>query len=389
MNSRTVYLPGLNGLRAIAALAVVITHITFDLESFNLDPFILGTNKNGMPRGIDLAGFGVSIFFAISGFLITFLLQNEKEVQPINIKNFYLRRILRIWPLYYLYLSIAILTILVFGFDLNIKSLFLYLSFAANIPYILYIPLKFVTHYWSLGVEEQFYLFWPWVNKKINRIILFIVPAIVILIGIKLFLHFFYPHSIIERIIHITRFHCMLIGALGAILYKQKNKFFLKFADNKLSQAISLAIILALIINKFHIASVLDNEIVSAVTVVLIIGQINIKNRMLNLDSDVLDFLGKISYGIYVYHPLVIFFVSKVLSGMETQSIYKYIIVYSSSTVATVLISYLSYEYIEKYFLRLKRNISVIHSSGTKHYTQEDYDKSQPLPVTTPMKAGS
>src|SRR5829696_2370093 len=177
MSSRIVYLPGLNALRAIAALAVVITHITFELGTFNLDPSIFGTFKNGLPRGLDLAGFGVSIFFAISGFLITFLLQNEKEVQPINIKNFYLRRILRIWPLYYLYLVIAVLTITILGYDLEIRSLLLYVFFAANIPYILNIPLKFLSHYWSIGVEEQFYLFWPWVNKKINRIIPFIVSA--------------------------------------------------------------------------------------------------------------------------------------------------------------------------------------------------------------------
>src|SRR5258705_5003952 len=150
MNNRTLYLPGLNGLRAIAALAVVITHITFVLSAFHLDPFIFGSSKNGMPRGLDMAGFGVSIFFAISGFLITFLLQNEKEIQPINIKNFYLRRILRIWPLYYLYLIIAVLTIIALGFNLNIKSLVLYLFFAANIPYILNIPLQFLSHYWSL-----------------------------------------------------------------------------------------------------------------------------------------------------------------------------------------------------------------------------------------------
>src|SRR5574342_632830 len=114
---RTVYLPGLNGLRAIAVLAEVVTHITFELEAFKLDPFIFGSFKNGVLRGLDVAGFGVRIFFAISGFLITFLLQKDKEIQPIKIKNFYLRRILRIWPLYYLYLAIAVLTILVLRFE--------------------------------------------------------------------------------------------------------------------------------------------------------------------------------------------------------------------------------------------------------------------------------
>ena len=106
-----VYFPGLNGLRAIAALAVVLSHLTIALGNFNLNAHLLGTLPNGNPKGIDLADFGVSIFFSLSGFLITYLLLAENSRGKINIKNFYIRRILRIWPLYYLYFLIACLCI--------------------------------------------------------------------------------------------------------------------------------------------------------------------------------------------------------------------------------------------------------------------------------------
>src|SRR5689334_17749998 len=109
LENKVIHLPGLNGLRAIAALGVVISHITLALSYFNLDPTIFGTDKDGHPIGLLLAGFGVSIFFALSGFLITYLLLREKEVAPISVRKFYVRRALRIWPLYYLYLAITLL----------------------------------------------------------------------------------------------------------------------------------------------------------------------------------------------------------------------------------------------------------------------------------------
>ena len=79
MGDKIIYLPGLNGIRAIAALAVVIAHITLNFKDFGLDPYIFGAYDDGNPRTLDLAGYGVSMFFALSGFLITYLLCKEKE----------------------------------------------------------------------------------------------------------------------------------------------------------------------------------------------------------------------------------------------------------------------------------------------------------------------
>jgi peptidoglycan/LPS O-acetylase OafA/YrhL len=152
MSDKTIYFPGLNGLRAICAIAVVVSHITTALKEFNLNPHIFGTNPDGYPKGLLLGAFAVSTFFVISGFLITFLLLAEKEVQPIDIKKFYLRRALRIWPLYYTYLFLALITTIIFGLHLNAKTLFHYLFFTANIPFIFGTALPFLSHYWSLAV---------------------------------------------------------------------------------------------------------------------------------------------------------------------------------------------------------------------------------------------
>lgn len=365
MKSEVIYFPGLNGLRAIAAIAVVLTHTTLALGEFNLDPHIFGTFQDGNPKGFWLGSYGVRIFFVLSGFLITYLLQVEKEFQPINIKKFYLRRILRIWPLYYLYLTIAVTTIIILNLNLNLTSLYLYIFYTANIPQIIGTTLPFLVHYWSLGVEEQFYLFWPWFNKKNKHYTITIISIVIFaILASKVWLHFYYPNTLFERAIDVTPFHCMLIGALGAILYKKEDKFFLRITDNKLTQGICWFIILLVLLNKYHLASVIDNEIISVVGLVIIIGQIRITNRIINLEVHVLNFLGKISYGIYVIHPLVIFMFAETIGQVNLPAFYKYLVVFIVILGTTILISYFSYTYFEKNFLSLKGRFAAVPGSA-------------------------
>ena len=379
---KPLHLAGLNGIRAIAALAVVVSHTTIGLKEFGLDPSVSGSFE-GKPKGLDLAGYGVSIFFALSGFLITYLLLLEKDKHPIDVKKFYVRRILRIWPLYYLYFFITLALILFYKLDFNPKLTPFYIFFAANVPAILGTPFPYFGHYWSLGVEEQFYLFWVWVVKKVktNLLSLVVVGGIVGFMVVKLGLHFKYPNSIFETILSLTRFHCMMIGALGAIIFfkgtsmEKENKAFFcsigvpteKLIDNKVAQFIGWTVIFLLAINKYRLASIIDQEFISLVTVVLIIGQINIKNRIINLENTVCDFLGKISYGIYIIHPLVILFFSKILSDLDLPIALKYPLVYGGIIGTTILTAYLSYQYFEKYFLKLKEKFAVIRSSDTKY----------------------
>jgi peptidoglycan/LPS O-acetylase OafA/YrhL len=359
--TETLHLSGLNGLRALAAISVVISHVTLDLNKFGLNPFIFGTSPDGTPRGLDMAAYGVSMFFALSGFLITYLLLIEKETYGIDVKKFYVRRILRIWPLYYLYLILAILVAFLYHLNFNFLSFVCYFFYAANIPFIMGISLPFLNHYWSLGVEEQFYLFWPWFNKFTGSYIIICI-IVLIIISVKILLHYYFPGSIFEITIHITRFHCMMIGAIGAILYIKKA---VHFFDNKLSQLICWSIILLIILNKFHFISVIDNEIISMVTVILIIGQINVKNRIINLETKIFDFLGKLSYCIYIIHPLLIFLFSKILNRLDIHYIGKYILVYNTILGSTILLSYLSFIYFENIFMNLKRNYTIIRSSST------------------------
>jgi peptidoglycan/LPS O-acetylase OafA/YrhL len=364
LNKKTIYFPGLNGLRAIAAIAVVICHVSLSLRLFNLDLYFYKSFQNGYPIGAFLADYGVSVFFSLSGFLITYLLQTEKKYHSIDIKKFYLRRILRIWPLYYLYLIISITIAVCLGNTINISSLLLYIFYAANIPSVLSIGLPYLYHYWSLGIEEQFYIFWPWFNKKVNSLILPVIVLIILLISIKLVVHFLYMDSVWDKILHAARFQSMMIGALGAILYNNENKLFLYIADNKITQFVCWLIILLAVVNRFHIATIIDNEIISIVALFLIIGQINVKNRLINLDISVLNFLGKISYGIYIIHPLVIFLFSKLAANLNMPTPYKYFTLYFGILGTSIMIAYISYTCFEMRFLKFKQKFAVVHSSS-------------------------
>ena len=366
-----LYFSGLNGLRAIAALAVVFAHTTKGLNEFGLNCYIFGKTAGGSAVTTTLASFGVSIFFTLSGFLITYLLLKEKEVAEINIKNFYIRRILRIWPLYYLYLIIAIITAYVFNISYEATSILFYIFLLANVPFIIGGFFPFTAHYWSLGVEEQFYSFWPWLVKKSTNLLKTTVIVCFALITLKVILRLIDIKTnngdpgLFYNIIHVTRFHCMLIGAIGSILYYKNNVTFLKLTNNFIAQFISWLVIFLSTINQFHISSIIDNELISFVTVFLIISQTEKSKRLINLNTSFFDFIGKISYGIYMIHPLIIFYLSKVLVFSNDDSIYNYIIVYCAVFSITIFVAYISYSYFEKYFLDMKDKYSAVKSTVT------------------------
>ena len=367
MKIKAVYLSGLNGIRAIAAVAVLVSHITLSLENFGLNPYIFGSMDDGNPQGLSLAGFGVSIFFTLSGFMITYLLLIEKKRGFINVNKFYKRRILRIWPLYYLFLLICLICYHVFNLNYLANSFYYYIFFGANVAFVTGDTLPFLAHYWSLGVEEQFYIFFPWIAKLSNRLFLnFMIFGSFILISLKIFLHFYFPGSLLELFLHVTRFHCMLIGGIGGLLYYQERRIFIQIVNSFYIQVTAWLIILAVALNQFHLASVIDNELISLVAVILIVGQVSGQSPI-NLENRIMDYLGKISYGIYVIHPLIIFGYSRLGIELEFHTHLQYIIIYASVILTTFLLAHLSYRYFELYFLKLKAKQSVVLSKSARY----------------------
>lgn len=360
-----IYLPGLNGIRAIAAIAVVITHINNRLEYYGIPNATL----------LDLASYGVTIFFTLSGFLITFLLLKELEkTNTIDIKKFYMRRVLRIWPLYYVYLIIVIFLNGISNIQWPILFYLLMIpnlknSFVGIINTV--VGNKFmvfmVGHYWSLGVEEQFYAFWPWIIKRSKNLLYFLLLFPIFFLLIKLFLRVFDAHYNILVFVNYTRFGCLTLGGLGAYLYFTNSKK-INILYSKWVEISAWIFFIIVAVNKFHITSIIDHEIIAIFTLVIIFNQINNPKKIISLENYFFDYLGKISFGLYVYNPLVIYLMSHVFNYFLIKNqLLKQTLIYIIVVPAIVLVAHLSYFYFEKRFLRIKNKYTTVQSVASKY----------------------
>lgn len=361
-----VYLPGLNGIRALAALSVVFSHVNNRLGYYGLP------TRGGL---LDLAGFGVTMFFTLSGFLITYLLLKEKEqTGTIAIKAFYVRRVLRIWPLYFAYLLIVLcldgfesvrwpilFTLLMIP---NLRNSFVHITNIAPGNSVLS---NMIGHYWSLGVEEQFYAFWPWVVRKVTRLLPFLALFPLLLVLTKVLLRLGHAGQGVMALFNYTRFGCLTIGALGAYLYFNGSTRVVRLATRPWTEVLAWLFLLLAALDRFHITSIIDHEIFSVVTLVIIFNQVANPRRLVNLERRVFDYLGTISYGLYVFNPLMIYLLSFVVNRLPLPDpTVKLAVVYALSLAGVIALAHLSYYYFERRFLLLKRRFTVVESAASQ-----------------------
>ncbi len=389
MKKETLYLPNLNGVRAIAALMVIIFHIELIKSEWGFRNDYLILNLGGDK--------GVTLFFVLSGFLITYLLLKEEQItSKISLKNFYFRRILRIWPLYFFIVlsSLFILPHISFLYEPPyhhpyIKSriiiVILYLLFCGNVLTALYSHVNFVRPTWSVSVEEQFYLIWPILLKfsknKLKSIKnVFILYWTLRLISGFLNSDFFHQHmgnynffSILDSVIFQTPFDSLSIGGIAAYITWSNKTFILNFLYNKVTQHIifiSLPLLLYLI--QFHAQVQLfsrdiqcDNLIFSLIFAAAIINLAGNQNVIISLENKILYHLGKISYGLYMYHWIAIVAVINLIKQFDIlkENILIFnIVLYTASFGLVILISHMSFTYFEYKFIVLKSKFSMITS---------------------------
>ncbi|WP_029272086.1 acyltransferase [Flavobacterium sp. KJJ] len=370
---KKIHFANLNTLRFIAAFLVVIAH-TEQIKMAKGLP-----NIYNIPFVEIMGSLSVDLFFVLSGFLITSLLFIEKETPSgISIKKFIIRRLLRIWPLYFIIMILGFFIMPQFQ-DLKIGSPFvnvhddfasniiLYVLFLPHIQSIIIGPILYCVQAWSIGIEEQFYIFWPFVVKKFNqrKIVVFIIAFTVAYLLICVFLSFathnqtlinkfsfntLFNTNIIFR--HRLKFDCLLIGALFAIVHTKINDE--SFILNKYFQIFIYLLEVVLLIsgNDFH---GFFWEIHAVLYGFIILNLVRTKTSIFNIDYPVFDYLGKISYGVYMYHVLIINLVLTFLYKVDLL-----IVAYPIIFILVILISGLSYRFIEGYFLTKKKDFSVI-----------------------------
>lgn len=365
-----IYFPNLNALRFIAAFAVFIHHI----EQFkNIHGY---SNYWHLNRIQSIGKLGVVLFFVLSGFLITYLLLTEKKSKKtINVNAFYIRRVLRIWPLYFLvfFASFFILPNLEF-FSLDIWSnnlhndfsikFLLYLFFLPHVALAFYTPIPYASQLWSIGVEEYFYILWAPLIKIFRNTLNLLLGIIGFYLGLKTGLKILewilpgFPYlTEVRNTLSLFNINCMAIGGLFAYTYFKKNKIFSFFSKQLIFfVALSLLTICLLIGFKMPYLNFEFYSILYGIIILNLATNTMFKN---SLEKKSLNYLGKISYGIYMFHPICIVVGLKLLKYLNLQFSYlQYIVCF----ILTILISALSYQFLEKWFLNKKENFKILDS---------------------------
>lgn len=365
------YFRGLNSLRFFAAFLVVLHHA----ESLRQDHELPHHFKNfGLFNNGNEA---VSFFFVLSGFLITYLLLRERgERQEISIKRFYLKRVFRIWPLYFLMVIIGavIQPFFIEWFHVDYKMPY---TIGETWYYFLFFVPGMVNHFfgsnlleplWSIGVEEVFYLIWAplfkWIKKHVLWLLLSVIAVKFVLIGIS---HFYQLHSTLAYIIRIHQFESMAIGGIGAYLvYHYGEKVAKSFLYSIPAQLLIYGFLLVYIFLGTNIdwwlwRATFDTPIVSTLVtnglfLYLILGVSIAEKNLFRLEIRWLSYLGEISYGIYMFHLLILSQVIELLKGFVAgKGVFLETVFYYGVSLALIFgVCVLSKKTLEAYFERVK-----------------------------------
>jgi peptidoglycan/LPS O-acetylase OafA/YrhL len=365
MNSS--YFPALDGLRAFAFLLVFANHYL------------------QMPWG----WAGVNVFFVLSGFLITGILYDTRD-QPHRVYNFYLRRTLRIFPLYYGVILLLVLLYPIFrwqwGWAWLIWPAYLgnmaralppdapgaptsLLEFAQTVSRTLPNVQLYLGHFWSLCVEEQFYLVWPWIvfgvgdRRKLIRIC---AAGLIALPLLRLFAsHMLSPARFGNAVLTVTPlpFDALLIGAVVALMRRGPwagktlpiarigfvtiaASFVFWLSRHPFARAISVAYPYPSWTFTWGLTAI---DLFSACVIVMAIEYNSLTFRFFNLRP--LRWLGRISYGAYVFHDILR---SQIPRLFHPDTTYSTLRIATVGLAFTLLISWASYRWFESPFIGMK-----------------------------------
>jgi peptidoglycan/LPS O-acetylase OafA/YrhL len=325
----------------------------------------------------------VTLFFALSGFLITYLLLQERSKNgEIDIRKFYLRRILRIWPLYFV-IILGTPFILYFFIDSNTyalgwQALLLNSFLLANVAISFGFTYPMTQQIWSVSCEEQFYLFWPHFFKRsldrlANKLILFACSIVLIRILFALSYKLIIVESIfpvsqevhalmdgLNNLVPMIRFEVMAFGGLAAYALHNRATFpkLFEYLFSKAAFYASIALVLVLIARliEFKYFMYIKQDVYGAAFCIIILNLAANTKLSSVLEYQPFIFLGDISYGIYMYHVSATYLsmhLSKLIVPVENEIVFS-VLFYTLVVSITLVMATLSYNYVEKPFLRLK-----------------------------------
>ena len=373
-----VRFPNLNALRFLAALAVLLFHIEhkktlYGLPSYLHDSYFLST----------VGYHAVTFFFVLSGFLITYLLVYEREKQgAIHIGHFYIRRGLRIFPVYFFTIVMAFIVLPRLDcfhipqqtdlLELHFKPAFgLSLMFLSNVSLAKFGNLACVDQTWSVSTEEQFYLLWPLALTLVplRRLWLFLTALVVagplVRYGAQ---HLGDCGFGLQGLLELNRFGCMAVGGLGSLLIMQKPMRVHRWITS--SWVFWFTLIGAFAVLSLDIfpkkLAVVQPEAYSILFCVLILNFACGYAVTAPLDHPLLRRAGDLSYSAYMYHNAIIALTCNLWlthGPNVTSPALLNAVFYPTIVGTTFLASWFSWRLMEAPVLRLKDRFSSVHTS--------------------------
>lgn len=360
-------MPELDAIRGIAILGVVIYHGLY----FSRDLSVFTPLQRKLLLPVAAGQFGVALFFVLSGFLITGILLDSRK-RPDYYKQFYIRRALRILPLYYLILLILIAAHMTSGIFLALS-----LVFSSNLVSLFGARMSYGV-LWSLAVEEHFYLLWPSAVRRISsNVLIFMALAITILSPLlRLFCHLhasathvvdfgcaFYTWNVADGLAW-GAFLALAVRALGSDRTRVLQMSIAFFVAAILLTAIGMP--LGITTRQTAIGEALQSvpwslAFTGLIGISLLLGTSSWKKFAA---PGFLQFFGRISYGLYMYHLLVFAAYYRLEQRIMPQFAAKLTpwqemwLRFFIAVPAAVGISYISRRYLEEFFLGLKERFT-------------------------------
>ena len=346
------HLSSLDGLRALSIILVILSHCFY------------GTRYGKYANGHS----GVCIFFVISGFLITTLLIKERiTTGEISLKRFYIRRCLRIFPVAYLFLFTLIILNRIFQLNISSFNFITTALYLKNLTFLYPVDNWQVGHFWSLAIEEQFYLLFPFI--MVYNFKLYIRLVIVFILGAPVLNMLFYhgggvlaqgsPHFVLRLLMDIwgrgTSF--ILCGSLCSILLF-KGMIPVAFLEKFKGAALYLLLLL-LLMDTRGILDFPGKEVINlyffapGLCIVVLLGLYKGNSFSFTfLNNPLVRTIGVLSYSLYVWQQLF-------TSQQPWANAFRYGAAAWFNLPILGLVAYLSYHLFEKKFLRLKDRFAV------------------------------
>lgn len=326
----------------------------------------------------ETGNFGVSLFFVLSGYIITELLRREIETTGgINLKFFYVRRILRIWPLYFFILTLSgILGMAIPIFHIKYSQVLANLLFAGN-WYIFAHPASAISlsYLWSVSIEEQFYIVWPVMFKIAGRAysrvaawtaVCIPLAIVAIVATVSLTAH----HDITVWMNSLVHFQFVALGGIMSFglkgrtptLSARKRLWFIVIGAASWLTANTVCKIKVPDTSAGASQMCVGYELVAVGCALLLLSTLGISEDRI---PRLVVYLGKISYGLYVYHGIALFVTTEIRKRefvVTANSLPIYAADRLAALILTVLFAAISYRFLEVPFLRLKERFAVVGS---------------------------